>query len=209
MKITQGKINQILLVFAIVTLMFTTGYSQGQQFSSLTYSVSIPTGDTKEFIDEVSWRGLGFDYRYMFKRNLSVGFSTGWNLLYQDNRELTQLTDPPGAIYSKQYKLISSIPVMASIHYYFGKRRSIRPYVGVSAGGFIMRQYLEISLFLWENNEWQWGMAPEAGVLIPVDRDMSIIVNGKYNYAFTGESVMGTSINNAYWGINVGVAWQP
>lgn len=211
MKIIQKKINQVLLVFALAVLMFSTGFSQhGKHFSALTYSVSIPTGDTKEFTDAVSWRGLGYDYRYATNRNVTVGFFAGWNLLYQETKEVTQLeTDPPGAFYGTQKKLINSFPIMVNIHYYFGQRHKVRPYVGLSAGGFLMLQYYETGTFLFENNEWQWGMAPEAGVIIPVDRDWGIIVNGKYNYAFTGENVFGTDINNAYWGINIGFAWQP
>ncbi len=211
MKIIQEKINLILLVLVFVVLMFSTGFSQhGKHFSAFTYSVSIPTGDTKDFVDAVSWRGLGYDYRYATNNNVTVGFYAGWNLLYQETKEVTQLeTDPPGAFYGTQKKLINSFPIMVNVHYYLGKRKSVRPYVGLSAGGFIMIQFYETGTFLFENNEWQWGIAPEAGVIIPVDRDWGIIVNGKYNYAFTGESVFGTDINNAYWGINIGVAWQP
>lgn len=208
MKILQGKINLILLVFVFVVLMFSNSYSQGRHFSTFTYSVSIPTGDTKEFIDEISWRGLGYEYRNQFSKNATVGFSTGWNLLYEETREVTQLdTDPPGAFYGTQKKLINAFPIMISAHYYLGQRGTMRPYIGLSAGGYIMLQYFETGVFLWENNQWQWGIAPEAGIIIPVKRDLGIMINGKYNYTFTGESVTGSDINNAYWGINVGLAW--
>ena len=211
MKITQIKFWQVFAIFALVLLMFGTNYPQKQQwYGAFTYSVSIPTGDTKEFIDEVSWRGVGLDYRYTINHEMTVGLFFGWNVLYERTEEVIDLgTNPPGAISGTQLRTINAFPIMVNAHYYFGERKSIRPYVGLSAGGYYMLQSYEIGIFLWENDQWQWGIAPEAGVVIPVERDFGLILNGKYNYAFTGETSFDTDVNNTYWGINVGVVWQP
>lgn len=56
---------------------------------------------------------------------------------------------------------------------------------------------------------WQWTIAPEAEVAISVERDLGILLNGKYNYSFTGESVFSSDVNNSFWQVNVGVIWQP
>ncbi|MCK7517795.1 MAG: hypothetical protein MZV64_08845 [Ignavibacteriales bacterium] len=71
MKIIKLKFWQMSAVFALVLLMFGTGYSQKEQwYGAFTYSVSIPTGDTKALVEEISWRGIGLDYRYMIDRML-------------------------------------------------------------------------------------------------------------------------------------------
>jgi outer membrane protein W len=211
MKIIEIKFGQMVSILALALVFISSGYSQKQQwYGAFTYSVSIPAGDTKERIDEISWRGIGLDYRYMMNPNITVGLYFGWNVLYERKQEANELeTDPPGAIYGTQDNTINSFPIMASVHYYLGERKSIRPYIGLNAGGFIMLQEYAIGIFLWQNDQWQWGIAPEAGVVIPVERDFGVIVNGKYNMAFTGEDAIGNEVNNAYWSINAGIVWQP
>jgi outer membrane protein W len=98
---------------------------------------------------------------------------------------------------------------MANIHYYFGERKSLRPYIGLNAGGSIMLQRKAIGIYLWDNDQWQWGVAPEVGVAIPVERDFGLLINGKYNMYFSGEDAIGNDVNNAYWAINVGFVWEP
>ena len=208
MKIIKLKFWQLFTVFTLVLLMFGTGYSQREQwYGALTYSVSIPSGDTKTFVDEISWRGIGLDYRYLIDRQYSIGLFFGWNVFYQRTDKTTEVEK--GAITGTSDRYINSFPIMANIFYYFGKRKSIRPYVGLNAGGYYMLQRFEIGVAAWQEDQWQWGIAPEAGVVIPVERDFGIMLNGKYNYAFTGESVFGTDINNSYWQINAGFVWEP
>ena len=208
MNIIKLKFWQMFAVFALVLLMFGTGFSQKEQwYGAFTYSVSIPTGDTKTFIEEISWRGIGLDYRYMIDRTYSVGLSFGWNVLYERSTRTTQTDN--GAVTGTSDRTINAFPIMANIHYYFGERKSIRPYVGLNAGGYVMNQRFEIGVFAWERDSWEWGIAPEAGVVIPVERDFGIILNGKYNYALTGEDVFETTINHTYWQINAGFVWEP
>jgi len=209
MKIIKLKFWQMSAVFALVLLMFGTGYSQKEQwYGAFTYSVSIPTGDTKSFVEEISWRGIGLDYRYMIDRTYSVGLNFGWNVFYERAENKTTQTEN-GAVTGTSDRTLNIFPIMANIHYYFGERKSVRPYVGLNAGGNYVNQRFAIGVFLWEDDSWQWAIAPEAGVAIPVERDFGILLNGKYNYAFTGESVFGTDVNNSYWQINVGVIWEP
>ena len=209
MKIIKLKFWQMSAVFALVLLMFGTGYSQKEQwYGAFTYSVSIPTGDTKSFVEEISWRGIGLDYRYMIDRTYSVGLNFGWNVFYERAENKTTQTEN-GAVTGTSDRTINAFPIMANIHYYFGERKSIRPYVGLNAGGYVMLQRFEIGVFAWERDSWEWGIAPEAGVVIPVERDFGIILNGKYNYALTGEDVFETTINHTYWQINAGFVWEP
>jgi len=208
MKIIKLKFWQMFTVFALVLLMFGTGYSQKEQwYGAFTYSVSFPSGDTKTFIDQISWRGIGLDYRYLIDRQYSIGLFFGWNVFHERTNKTTETDN--GAVTGTSDRYINAFPIMANIHYYFGQRKSIRPYVGLNAGGYIMLQRFEIGIFAWQKDQWQWGVAPEAGVVIPVERDFGIMLNGKYNYALTGKSVFGTDINNSYWQVNVGFVWEP
>jgi hypothetical protein len=208
MKNIRIKILQAIFLFSFCLILIDTGYSQREQwYGALTYSVSIPAGDTKTFVDEISWRGIGLDYRYLIDRQYSVGLYFGWNVFYQRTNKTTQTEN--GAVTGTSDRYINAFPIMANIHYYFGERKSIRPYVGLNAGGYYMLQRFEIGVSAWQKDQWQWGIAPEAGVVIPVERGFGVMLNGKYNYAFTGESVFGTDIKNSYWQINAGFVWEP
>jgi hypothetical protein len=55
---------------------------------------------------------------------------------------------------------------MLNAHQYFVKRKGIRPYIGLNAGGFYMLQRFDIGIHSFQEDEWQWGIAPEIGVVV-------------------------------------------
>jgi len=204
-----------LLLLAICSFIpLSSGFAQHHWYGAATYQVSFPIGDTKDFIEKTSWAGFGLDFRYTLQKNISVGFVTGWNIFYEQVNETTQFEgDPPGAITATTNRYTNFVPVMLNTHYYFGKRGKIRPYAGLSAGVYYVNQEMQIGIFKLINDSWEWGIAPEVGIIIPVQRDLAILLAGKYNYLFTKETVFeGTQlqkdIRNSYWGIAVGIAWQ-
>jgi outer membrane protein W len=203
----------LLVIFCVLPL--SNGLAQAHHwYGAATYQVSFPLGDTKDFISDVSWRGFGLDFRYTVEKNVSVGFVTGWNIFYQQVDETTQLTGSiPGAITALSNRYTNFVPVMLNAHYYMGEKGKIRPYAGLCAGGYYVDQEMQIGIADVINDSWEWGVAPELGVIIPVEKDFGVIVAAKYNYIFTDEAVFeGTQLErnyqNSYWGIAVGVVWQ-
>jgi outer membrane protein W len=208
-------INSFLLLAICCLLPLSNSYAQaGHWYGAATYQVSFPTGDTKDFISDPSWRGFGFDFRYTMEKNISVGFVTGWNIFYEQVQGTTQLeTNPPGAITSLSNRYINFVPVMLNAHYYMGEKGKYRPYIGLCAGGYYVDQEIQIGIADIINDSWEWGVAPELGVIIPFERDFGFIISGKYNFLFSEETVFSGSqlqkdIRNGYWGIQVGVVWQ-
>ena len=124
--------------------------------------------------------------------------------------ETTQLeTDPPGAVTGTQDRTLNVFPIMASVHRYLTQRGGkATPFFGVNAGGYIMLQRLAIGVVAIDNDRWDWGIAPEAGLIFHLQRGANLLVSGKYNYAFTGESVGGADINHQWWSLNMGFAWR-
>ncbi len=205
----SDKIFYWLLLIVVCCLIPTNqGFAQ-KWYGAATYQISFPLGDTKNFTDATSFRGFGLDFRYTVQKTTTVGVALGWNSFHERTTETIELgTTNPGAITGTQNRHINSFPIMANVHYYFGERGGVRPYVGLNAGGYYMLQRFSIGISTIQNDRWEWGIAPEAGIIIPVDRDLAIMINGKYNYAFTGESVVETDINHSYVGLNIGVVWQ-
>jgi len=208
-------IKWFLLLAIFCMLPLSNGLAQAHHwYGAATYQVSFPLGDTKDFISDPSWRGFGLDFRYTLEKNISVGFVTGWNIFYEQVNETQQLnTNPPGAITALSNRYVNFVPVMLNAHYYMGEKGQYRPYIGLCAGGYYVDQELQIGIADVTTDSWEWGIAPELGVIIPVQRDLGLIIAAKYNFLFTEEDVFsGTqldrSITNSYWGIQVGVVWQ-
>jgi len=198
---------KILLISALFLVFSNKGFAN-DWLGAITYQISMPTGDTEKFISDYSYRGFGLDFRSFAAKNTSVGFATGWNVFHERTSKTIELnTEKPGAITGVQDRLVNAFPVMLNVHQYFGKRRDIRPYIGLNAGGFFMLQQFDIGIYSFQEDEWQWGMAPEIGVIVPLKGNGSIIINGKYNYAFTGDHPVGGDINHEYWMIGIGFAW--
>jgi outer membrane protein W len=200
----------IILLTVICFITQDEGFAQRERwYGAATYQISFPLGDTKDYTNATSFRGFGLDFRYTFEKNTSVGLTLGWNVFEERRTETAQLgTQNPGAITGTQDRYLNAFPIMANVHYYFGERGGVRPYVGLNAGGIVMNQRFEIGIVALQNDGWEWGIAPEVGIIIPMDREWAIMVNGKYNYAFTGESVFETDINHSYLGLNIGFVWQ-
>jgi len=200
------------LYSSILILIITTSVS-AQSLGSITYNVSIPTSNLNDYIDEVSWRGFGIEGRWFQNRNLSFGLSFAWTVFNQRVSDPIQIVQDgvSATVTGTQVRVVNSLPILATAHYYTGKRRDqFRFYFGAGVGMYYIKQRLEIGLVAFESDNWHFGLVPEAGVLISLNRDLTMIVNGKYNYAFSSGEALGGGDDNvyAYWGINVGFVWQ-
>src|SRR5262245_18677274 len=69
-------------------------------YTGITYEMSLPNTDLKDFIDETSYRGFGMTFRQMVDRNISTGLFFGWNVFHQRTTETIQLDN--GAITGTQ-----------------------------------------------------------------------------------------------------------
>lgn len=208
--------NKIKLLYLLLPVMiyFLLPASQVQAqkwFSAMTYQVSYPMDDTKEYTDKISWRGFGLDFRYATSRSTSVGFNLGWNVFHERTFESAEikLEGNPGVVTGTQDRYLNSFPIMLSFHFYIGPRRGIRTFIGLNAGGYIMLQRLGIGIVAIQEDRWEWGVAPELGIAFPTSFDGGFLLGAKYNYALTGKSVLGTDINHSYLTFNVGFYWRP
>jgi hypothetical protein len=205
---------------SIIILLFTASVS-AQSFGSITYNVAVPEDKLADYIDQVSWRGFGLEGRWFQSNNFSFGLSFGWNVFDERTSTPIQITggnidgetfdNVKGTLSGTQLRYVNSFPIMATGHFYIGKKReTLRIYFGTGVGTYYIMQRLEVGLVAFEANNWHFGVAPEAGLLVRFSRDVTMIVNAKYNYAFSaGESISGSTENEiTYWGFNIGFAWQ-
>ncbi len=194
-------------LFLIILVLFTFNVSniQAQRFLSvISYSTALPLGNTSDFINSFSWRGFTVEGRTFTQDNLSFGILFGWNFLDEKTDETIQIEN--GAVSGIQIRYMDAIPIMATAHYYFGKRRkkSLRPFMGINAGAFVINQRMDIGIWSLRSNNWHFGFAPEVGVLVPLGTS-SIAFSVKYNYAFaSGNSFYSDDNSQSFINFNIG-----
>ena len=192
----------IIVVFMII-LLCTSAFAQ-KGYGGISWNISVPTEDLKDFIDETSFRGFGIEFRSFITKHISIGGVTGWNIMDQRLSGTFELEN--GAITGTQIRYLNSFPIMLTSHLHIGSpRAAIRPYIGLGAGAYYITERFEIGVNLFEESNWKFGIAPEIGFLFPTDY-VSIMTSLKYNQAFeSGESISKESRSTSYWGINIGI----
>jgi len=201
--------KKILLL--LVSLLLVMNVFGQEMMSGLSYNMGMTTGDTRDFVQDYSWRGFGFEVRSFRGDNFSVGGSFSWNIFDEKTSEIIEIQNGNGALSGTQIRYINSFPLMLNAHYYFGNPSSrAQPYIGLNAGTYYITQRLEIGVYAFEENNWHFGLAPEIGLMFPTYSGSIFFINARYNYAFkAGQSVGGREGSDwQYWGFNVGVAFS-
>ncbi len=197
----MGKTMRVMTT-ALFLALACSAEGRGQEwFWGLEYMVSGTTSDTKQFADDFSWRNFGIEGRNLLNENMSAGIYIAWNVFANVTDELIRFDNAD--VSGVQYRYVNAFPIMATAHYYFGRRRGIRPYVGLGAGTYYAENRLEIGLTAFTTNNWHLGVAPEAGVIIPVNFNARALLNARYNYGFEAGGM-----KLSYWTIGVGIGWM-
>jgi hypothetical protein len=87
-----------------------------------------------------------------------------------------------GHVTGTQFRDINAVPILATVHRYFGDRYAWRPFVGGGIGVMYMNQRVDIGLFRVEKDHWAFAVAPEVGMQFPYDRFLGW-VSARWNYS--------------------------
>jgi hypothetical protein len=172
----------------------------------MTWQMSLPIGETQEFVDEVSFRGMGLDFRKRLRGGTFASVEMAWNVFHQRSDELFEFDS--GAVSGSQDHYINAFPIMIGVHQYFGKPRSTRMHVGLNVGGYLFVQTLRIGVTEFEEDTWEWGVAPEAGVAIPIQTGLWFEINARYHWSPTPETLLGRDTELTYYQFNLGFMWE-
>jgi hypothetical protein len=168
-------------------------------FIGFSYGMGVTTGDTQDFIGRTSFRGFAFDWRKAVRDRVTAGFHVGWSVF---NENTTRTASFPGVdISGKQFRYINAYPILANMHYDFGRRGGLRPYIGGHAGAYIVEQRVELGLYSIEQHNWHFGLGPGGGVSLPFGDDKFGFLDVRYNHVFKN----GETIDHSWWSFNIGV----
>lgn len=159
------------------------------QMLNLNYQISLPLNQVKDFTDRASFRGFDIEYHQFLGEKVSVGASIGWDVYYKDKDHATGNFSFKGSnniytITGNQYRYINFVPMLAVGRYYFtDKSSAVRPYIGLGLGTSWTERRLEVGQFSSTISRWQFAMAPEAGMYIPVSDQFAFNLGARYYYA--------------------------
>jgi hypothetical protein len=148
----------------------------------IAWGISLPTGDTADYISKVSFRGASVEWRNFYQRDAAYGLNVGWNVFNKEEDGTTFFDN--GAVTGKSWNYINAVPVYGSWFKYFSAdKRSSRFFAGINAGGAWINRRTDVGLVRFEEDNWHFAVAPEVGFNLPWDSFLGY-VSARYHYAF-------------------------
>jgi hypothetical protein len=166
----------------------------------MTYDVAFPFSATKEFADQVSWRGLSLDVDRFVGDNLAVGLGFSWSTFVEKEsdsyyqRELILL-------HGTQVRYINNIPLTVRLSWY-QPLDALELYGTLGVGAAWQEIRREIGTFAFVGSYWQFAMTPEVGVVFPVG---SSYLTAKVRYVMAFETDEAPDLS--YLSVGLGFAW--
>lgn len=175
-----------------------------QKVIGWSYDWSMPMGDLKDYTDNDSWLGFGLDLRTFTSENVSFGLQVGYYEFYNNTTDLIEL--PNAAISGDQYRHVMSVPLMLSAFVHGGHAGyGARPYIGINGGVYYFHQTVSIGTIFTEKDNWIFGVAPEAGLLLPVRGNVGTTLHVRYNYPIkSGSFLTGDPRSFQYLSVGLG-----
>lgn len=190
-----------LLILAVSLFASYSAFSQTN--FALNYTVGIPTGETKDFIGKTSFRGVSLDFSYFMDYQFEIGFSTGWQIFYEDYGYQTEVQGTQ-TLTSTRKNYINSIPLYATGTYFFTKKQDLRPYFTLGAGTIYNQIDENIGFYTFSNSGWQFGLRPELGIRKKVNYGFGVTASARYNYGFETKDIPELS----YYTVALGLIWM-
>jgi hypothetical protein len=162
----KNNSTTLLLGLVIMLAVSMTGTALAARNTiGVSWSLSVPTGDTRDFVKNVSWRGINLEYKGFFREDASWGFNAGYNVFAQDQDKT--FVGENFAVTGNHHTYINTVPLYLSGHRYFGNRRDGRFFVGMNAGTAWLEQRRTLGLYEVKESNWHLGLAPEVGYNFP------------------------------------------
>ncbi len=194
--------RNIYLTAIFVVLVGFSSMAQGGGIWNFDWNMGFSMGETKDFIENPSFRGFSIEGRGFVTDKITVGGIGAWNVFYEDFGNVV-LEDGDTKLWGYKRRYLNVMPLMVTAHYYFAQN-SIQPYIGLGLGTYYIESRDFMGIYYLQGKDWHFGVAPEIGLVIPFSNsNTGANIGFKYNYGFK------TKNNPAYsWlGINVGISY--
>lgn len=193
-----------IFLAACVLSLCTVGVLKAQSTTTISYPISFPSGDLKEFTTKTSFRGINLEFQKMVQDNIGVGISTGWVVFYEELDYSTYTIDNV-SLSGKQWRYSNHIPILASTNYYLKPGDSMNPYVGLGVGVTYSLRNTDMNLYTLEQDAWNFTLQPAAGILIEASDVTKVNISARYTHGFeAGNELPGAQ---SYFSLNFGFSF--
>lgn len=173
---------KIVTKIFLITLFLVSGL-RAQDLLGISYDISIPTLDTKDFVSNTSLVGFGLDARKMTKSKYSYGITFHWNSFTDDRFERVDSED--GNTITIDDRSMESFPLLVNSHYYFfSDVESFRPFFGGNIGTYFIITRRIVDGVKLSDTAWHFGIAPDIGFMLHFMQNVHVMFTLRYNYAF-------------------------
>lgn len=191
------KILILALILASGALI--TSVVSAQSFTTVQYTMGVPTGGLHDHVSKISWRGFTFEYQKEVAPSVTVGVNLAWNVFYE-KMDYASYTKDNATLSGIQYRYDNLFPMQVNAHYMFGTGTVI-PYVGLGIGTMYDLRNTDMGLWTVEENNWHFMLSPEAGLMFDVASNTSIKLSAIYNNAFKTKNADGFGDLNVSFGV--------
>ena len=190
-------------IATLALLLPSLAVAQGRsKWFGITWSMASPTDNSKAFVNDYSFRGLGLEWRQLRGSN-SFGLGLGWNVMNEEKFRTSSADQAD--LTGFQFRYINAYSILLGAHHYLGEGGRARPFLGVKAGTYYIDRRIDVGLWRISDNAWHWGVAPEIGFSVPMAGNLeyeSFYTQVRYNYA----GAAGDVPYQSWFSIDVGFA---
>jgi len=166
----------------------------------MTYDVGVPFSSTKEFTDQVSWRGLSLDFDRFVGDNFAVGMGFSWSTFVEKESD-TDYQRENILLHGTQVRYINNIPLTVRLSWY--QPLDMMELFGTLGVGTVWQEVRrEIGTLAFSGNYWQFALTPEVGMIFPVGQSY---LSAKLRYVMAFETNEAPDLS--YLSVGVGIAW--
>jgi len=166
----------------------------------MTYDVGVPFSSTKEFTDQVSWRGLSLDFDRFVGDNLAVGMGFSWSTFVEKESDSDYQRENI-LLHGTQVRYINNIPLTVRLSWY--QPLDMMELFGTLGVGTVWQEVRrEIGTLAFSGNYWQFALTPEVGMIFPVGQSY---LSAKVRYVMAFETDEAPDLS--YLSVGVGIAW--
>ncbi|MCK4880869.1 MAG: hypothetical protein KAS82_09420 [Bacteroidales bacterium] len=187
-------------IIALSVLFLALTINAQEVIWKMTYDVGIPFSSTKEFTNQVSWRGLSLYFDRFVGDNLAVGMGFSWSTFVEKESDSDYQRENI-LLHGTQVRYINNIPLTARISWY-QPIDMMELFGSIGVGTAWQETRREIGTFAFVGNYWQFALVPEVGMIFPVGQSY-LTAKVRYVQAFKTSEAPDLS----YMSVGVGVAW--
>ena len=139
-------------ILLILTIVIASQAVMGQGNFVISYPISLPMGDLKDYIGATSFRGISMEFNKRQKSNLDIGIEASWHVFYERS-DKKNYTNETATITGIQYRYTNAVPLLAQVKYLktTGGGKAT-PYAGLGIGTTYVERATDLGLYRITNN---------------------------------------------------------